>query len=259
MGELLGLRWEDIDTRKNMLNIRRTLNRLPKVDYNGVGNSTEIVIQEPKNQNSVRSIPLMQVIIKELQQWRNIQFSDARAAGEIYSDSGFIVTNQIGGYIEPRTFRDYYDKILEASGLGHYTFHALRHTFATRAVEQGMDSKTLATLLGHHSVSFTLDTYTHVLDSQKHEEMKLMEDLFSLPTVPQHQSYPVVVTPASNGFILNPVDFEDFTIEAENIQNGISCIQSAIVQKLAAVYPPSPTPTNELVVNPNEFVIMITI
>lgn len=48
LGELLGLRWEDIDTRKNMLNIRRTLNRLPKVDYNGVGNSIEIVIQEPK-------------------------------------------------------------------------------------------------------------------------------------------------------------------------------------------------------------------
>ena len=55
-----------------MLNICRTLNRLPKVDYDGVGNSTEIVIQEPKTKNSVRSIPLMQVIIKDLQQWRNV-------------------------------------------------------------------------------------------------------------------------------------------------------------------------------------------
>ena len=61
-GECLGLRWEDIDTKKNMLNIRRTLNRLPKVDYNGIGNSTEVVIQEPKtkkdlnyNKNSTRS------------------------------------------------------------------------------------------------------------------------------------------------------------------------------------------------------------
>ncbi len=259
LGELLGLRWEDIDTRKNMLNIRRTLNRLPKVDYNGVGNSTEIVIQEPKTQNSVRSIPLIQVIINELQQWRNVQFSDSRAAGAAYNDYGFIVTNPLGGYIEPRTFKDYYDEILEASGLEHYTFHALRHTFATRAMEQGMDSKTVSTLLGHYSVSFTLDTYTHVLDSQKHEEMKLMENLFNMPTIPQHQSYPVVVTPVPNGFIINAVDFEDFTIEAENIQNGISCIQSSIVQKLENIYPPLPTPTNELVVNPNEFVIMITI
>lgn len=54
LGELLGLRWEDVDTRKNMLNIRRTLNRLPKIDYNGIGNSTEIVIQEPKTKNSLR-------------------------------------------------------------------------------------------------------------------------------------------------------------------------------------------------------------
>lgn len=257
LGELLGLRWEDIDVRKNMLNIRRTLNRLPKVDYNGVGNSTEIVIQEPKTQNSVRSIPLMQIIIKELQQWRNVQFADARTAGAVYDDSGFIVTNQIGGYIEPRTFKDYYDEILKASNLGHYTFHALRHTFATRALEQGMDSKTLSTLLGHYSVSFTLDTYTHVLDSQKHEEMKLMEDLFSMPTVPQNQSYPVVVTPAQNGFILNAVDFENIIIETDNIQYGINCIQSAIFQKLTSYYPPSPTPTNELVINPNEFVVMV--
>lgn len=259
LGELLGLRWEDIDTRKNMLNIRRTLNRLPKVDYNGVGNSTEIVIQEPKTKNSVRSIPLMQITIKELQQWRNIQFADARTAGEIYNDSGFIVTNQTGGYIEPRTFKDYYDEILEASGLGHYTFHALRHTFATRALEQGMDSKTLSTILGHYSVSFTLDTYTHVLDSQKYEEMKLMEDLFAMPTVPQHQSYPVVVTPAPNGFILNAVDFESLTIEADNIQHGISCIQSTMYQKLSNCYPPSPTPCNDLMLNAREFVIMVTV
>ncbi|MDE6672920.1 MAG: site-specific integrase, partial [Ruminococcus sp.] len=259
LGELLGLRWEDVDTRKNMLNIRRTLNRLPKVDYNGIGNSTEIVIQEPKTKNSTRSIPLMQVIIRDLQQWRNVQLSDARTAGTVYTDSGFIVTNPLGGYIEPRTFKDYYDEILEAAGLGHYTFHALRHTLATRAMEQGMDAKTLSTLLGHYSVAFILDTYTHVLDSQKHEEMKLMEDLFNMPTMPQYQSYPVIVTPAPNGFILNAVDFEDLKIEANDINYGISCIQSAIAQTLSNIYPPSPTPNSELIVNIGEFVVMVNI
>ncbi|MDE7122354.1 MAG: hypothetical protein K2O42_09360 [Oscillospiraceae bacterium] len=105
-----------------MLNIHRTLNRLPKVDYNGIGNSTEIVIQELKIKNSVCSIPFMQITMKEIQQWRNIEFSDAHTPGEIYNDSGFIVTNSTGGYIEPCIFKDYYDEILEASGLGHYTF-----------------------------------------------------------------------------------------------------------------------------------------
>ena len=95
-----------------------------------------------------------------------------------------------------------------------------------------MDAKTLSTILGHYSVAFTLDTYTHVLDSQKHEEMNLMEELFNMPTATKNQSYPVVVTPSPNGFILTPVDFNDLTIEADNIQYGISCIQSAIAQKL---------------------------
>ena len=88
-----------------MVTIRRTINRLPKVDYNGIGNSTEIVIQEPKTKNSIRTIPLMPVIINELMKWKNVQLSDAQTAGEAYNDSGFIVTHQLGGYIEPRNFK----------------------------------------------------------------------------------------------------------------------------------------------------------
>jgi|GEM_PF-3024191 len=110
-----------------MVTIRRTINRLPKVDYNGIGNSTEIVIQEPKTKNSIRTIPLMHVIINELMKWKNVQLSDAQTAGEAYNDSGFIVTHQLGGYIEPRNFKKSYDEIIEGAGLGHYTFHALRH------------------------------------------------------------------------------------------------------------------------------------
>lgn len=259
LGELLGLRWEDVDARTNMLYIRRTLNRLEKVDYDGTGNKTEIVIQEPKTQNSVRSIPLMKSIINELMQWRSVQLSDAQIAGAAYQNSGFIVTNQFGGYIEPRTFKDYYNTILDAANLGHFTFHALRHTFTTRALEKGMDSKTLSTILGHYSVAFTLDTYTHILDSQKHEEMKCMEDLFNMSSVSQNHSYPIIVAPAPNGFILNAVDFDETSVEADNIQYGISYIQSQISQQLLTSYPPIPTPTNEVQLAVGEFVVMVNI
>ena len=259
MGELLGLRWEDIDFNKRMLSIRRTLNRLPKVDYDGIGNSTEIVIQEPKTKNSIRSIPLISNISNELQQWKTVQKTDAMTAGDAYQDSGFLVTNPFGGYVEPRTFKDFYDEILNASGLGHHTFHALRHTFATRAMEQGMDAKTLSILLGHYSVAFTLDTYTHVLDSQKREEMKVMEEFFSMSSISHHHLYPVIVAPSPNGFILNPVDFENLSVEADNIQYGLDCIKSGIAQTITSVYQPLPTPVSELALNAGEFVLIINI
>ena len=227
LGELLGLRWEDVDFNKRML--------------------------------SIRSIPLIPNIASELQLWKNVQQNDAMTAGAAYQDSGFLVTNPFGVYLEPRTFKDAYDEILKASGLGHYTFHALRHTFAPRAMEQGMDAKTTSILLGHSSVSFTLDTYTHVLDSQKQEEMKVMEEFFTLPDMPQVQSYAIAVTPMANGFLLNPVDFEDMSIEANDLQYGIQCLQTAIAQKLATMYPPTPTPVNEIILQQGEFVVIINL
>lgn len=131
LGELLGLRWEDIDFRNGLLYVRRTLNRLNKLKDNisSDGAKTEIVIQTPKSQNSVRSIPLLPAVINDLYIWQSVQHSDRIQAGDSYYDSGFIVTNTNGGFIEPRTFRDYYLQILNAAGLRHFTFHALRHPY----------------------------------------------------------------------------------------------------------------------------------
>lgn len=259
LGEVLGLAWENIDLRSGTLFVRQTLNRLEKIDYQGIGAKTEIVMQVPKTKNSIRSIPLLPFIVKELQEWRNIQLSDKSIAGAAYPDTGLVVTNPLGGYIEPRTFKDYYNQILEISGIGHYTFHALRHTFCTRALENGMDAKTVSSIMGHYSVAFTLDTYGHVLDSHKREEMMKMENLFSIPV--QQQSYPVVVTPTMNGFILNVVDFDDLSIEADNIGNGLVLLQSELAEKMIGCLPPMPTPCQDLVLSSdaNEFVTMITI
>lgn len=257
LGEVLGLAWDNIDLRSSTLFVRQTLNRLEKIDWNGIDNKTEIKFQNPKTKNAIRSIPLLPFIVKELQEWRNVQLSDKAIAGAAYQDTMLVVTNPLGGFIEPRTFKDYYNQMLMASGIGHYTFHALRHTFCTRALENDMDAKTVSAIMGHSTVAFTLDTYGHVLDSHKREEMMKMENLFSAPI--QQQAYPVVVTPTMNGFILNVVDFEDMSIEADNIQFGLSCIQSELSEKMIGYIPPTPTPCQDLVLNVGEFVVMVTV
>lgn len=204
LGELLGLRWEDVDVQGRRIYIRRTLNRLNKAKKptDPKEPTTAIVIQSPKSQNSIRSIPLLPQVLQDLQGWRSVQQNDKQVGGDVYCESGFIVTNTNGGYIEPRTFKDYYNQILQMSGLRHFTFHALRHTFASRAMEQGMDIKTLSVILGHASVSFTLDTYAHVLDDHKQAGMALMEDLFNVPEPTGVEvTYPVVVTPLPDGTV----------------------------------------------------------
>ena len=131
LGELLGLRWEDVDICGKMIHIRRTLSRLNKMKHpdDPAENTTEIVIGTPKSQNSIRSIPVIPGMLQELLGWKAVQERDREIAGDSYMSSGMVVTNELGGYIEPRTFRDYYEQILAISGVKHYTFHALRHPY----------------------------------------------------------------------------------------------------------------------------------
>lgn len=128
IGELLGLRWTDVDLQGSKININQTLNRLNKIGAVTPGESTtEIVVQTPKSQNSRRSIPIIPAVKQDLIAWQSVQQRDKEMAGDMYQESGYVVTNEFGGYVEPRTFKDYYNQILKISGLTHFTFHALRH------------------------------------------------------------------------------------------------------------------------------------
>ena len=264
LGELLGLRWEDIDFTHNMLYVKRALNRLNKkkrpTDPNET--TTEIVIQTPKSENSVRSIPLLPNLANELWQWKAVQARDRAQMGDAYVESGMVVTAPDGRYIEPRTFADYYHQILDGCGLRHFTFHALRHTFATRAMEQGMEAKTLSMLLGHYSVSFTLDTYAHVLDNQKIESMSLMEDLFDVPAITtQARSYPVIVAPLENGNLrFVAPDFPTVSFEGVDYLGGLQYIKERIEDEvLTSVVVPEPTPIEGIGVGSGEVLIQMVV
>lgn len=263
LGELLGLRWEDIDMQSNLLHVRRTLNRLNKVKPTAPGEpTTEIVIQPPKSQNSIRSIPLLPAVIQDLMNWKSIQRNDQTTMGDQYRDSGMIVTNPSGGFIEPRTFKDQYDQILALAGLRHFTFHALRHTFASRAMEQGMDAKTVSVLLGHASVSFTMDTYAHVLTDYKRESMALMEDLYSMDQTPlQEVSYSVIVTSFPDGTMQFDVpDFPTVKFSGTDMPQGLQYIKERLQdEKLISIFPPTPTPPNQITLQPGQFLLQIPV
>ena len=170
-----------------------------------------------------------------------------------------IVTNPLGGIIEPRTFKDYYNQLLQASGLRHFTFHALRHTFASRAMEQGMDPKTLSEIMGHYSVSFTLDTYAHVLDGHKQEAVALLGDLFTAQ--PQSAVYPLVVTTEDNGLLLfDLIDFPDIDAEASNMAEGIASIKEQAQEAMLTLpVPPVPIPVEHIQLTANQFIVQIDI
>lgn len=244
------------------MHIRRTLNRLNKINRSENDNScsTEIVIQPPKSQNSLRSIPLLPAVIFDLKKWAEIQKQDKLNSNGNYVESGFIVTNPYGGYIEPRTFKDYYNQILNISGLRHFTFHALRHTFASRAMEQGMDAKTLSMILGHYSVAFTLDTYTHVLDDHKHEGMTLMDELFvGNNSTDNNTLYPVVITMQEDGMLNFEIPgIPQITHTDCNLQSGMQFVKENLNEKiLTSLFPIHAIPTEQITLAPNQILMQI--
>ena len=95
--------------------------------------------------------------------------------GNAWGREDFVITTLKGGPMEPRTYSDKLDVIVRAIGIPHVNFHALRHTYATRAVENGMDIASLSRNLGHANISTTLNMYVHLLDEQQRESVKIFD------------------------------------------------------------------------------------
>ena len=148
LGEVCALRWSDVDFTNGLLHIRRTAYR---INYGG---RTELVIQTPKTDNSQRTIPLTAKMLSVLRSFR---------AGE--NDYLFTGSDK---HMEPRTMQYRFQKFLKELGISHRNFHILRHSFATRCIDCGMDIKSLSEILGHANVQVTLQMYVHPsMDSKR--------------------------------------------------------------------------------------------
>lgn len=96
----------------------------------------------------------------------------------LYNDKGLVFSNEFGNYLDPSNVRKRYKRILRKNNITNKTFHDLRHTYATRLFELGENPKTVQMLLGHSSISITLNTYTHVLESMKVKAASKLNDLY---------------------------------------------------------------------------------
>lgn len=188
IGEVLSLKREDVclDTDEAVIHVRTSIKREYKdsstADYevfndNG-DNKTVLMRSTPKTFSSKRDIPLVPEAIEVMRKQLEIIKSDKETAGMAYSNYGFIFANAIGQPFDQRTYADHFNRIVAAAGIEKVIqlgtndvsvgFHTLRHTFATRAVENGMDILVLSRILGHSSPTTTLNKYGHVL----YEHMK---------------------------------------------------------------------------------------
>ena len=187
LGELIGFQWGDINTKNHSIRVRRTVGRLQKVDEDGnliakeTGKATtEIVIRSPKSITSQREIPLFDELWDGLMEYRNRQCEMFDAFGIDFNGSTHIFCMPTGKIYDPRTYEDLFKRTLKSADLPDINFHALRHTFATRALEAGMDIKVLSSILGHAQASTTLNLYAHALPDHKRDSMEKMRSFYSV-------------------------------------------------------------------------------
>lgn len=160
IGEICALQWKDIDMENQVVYITKTLQRI----YNKESiPHTKVVITSPKSNSSNRIIPLSSSICQLFRKMKDFGID-----GNLYFLSGTNVP------LEPRQYRRIYERILDRLGISYRNFHCLRHTFATRCVENGGDYKCISEILGHSSIKITMDRYVHPRMEQKREIVEMI-------------------------------------------------------------------------------------
>lgn len=153
IGEICALKWSDINILEGTITVNRTIERIYVVD--GGRRYTKLIINTPKTSNSCREIPMSKDLLGLLKPLKKVVNGDF-----------FILTNDERP-TEPRTYRNYYKRLMEKLDIPKLKYHGLRHSFATRCIEVGCDYKTVSVLLGHANISTTLDLYVHPNMEQK--------------------------------------------------------------------------------------------
>lgn len=153
IGEICGLKWEDIDIANGTISVKRTIERI----YIAEGNHkcTKLIINTPKTKNALRDIPITKELLTMIKPLKRVM-----------NDNFYVLTNDEKP-TEPRTYRNYYHRLMKRLNIPRLKYHGLRHSFATRCIESNCDYKTVSVLLGHSNITTTLNLYVHPNMEQK--------------------------------------------------------------------------------------------
>jgi integrase len=171
-GELLGLRWIDIDLDASRLSVQQTL----------VSVAYEPRFSVPKTARSRRSVSLDATTVAALRAHRRRQLEERMSWGQAYKDSGLVVTREDGTLVHPDRFTQIFDKHVKHSGQPRIRLHDLRHTHATLALAAGVHPKVVSERLGHATVAFTLDVYSHAVPALQEDAADRVAALIFKPT-----------------------------------------------------------------------------
>src|SRR5829696_3344409 len=166
-GELLGLKWEDVDLENSLIRVRRTLIR----------NRGRLLLGEPKTKRSRRTVRLTEAAVQALKEHLARQIDQMERLGDLYEDQGLIFATQRGTLVNPTNLRKRsFAPLLEKAGLLPIRFHDLRHTCATLLLSRNVNPKIVSEMLGHATIAITLDTYSHVLPTMQDGAARALED-----------------------------------------------------------------------------------
>jgi integrase len=171
-GELLGLKWADVDLNSSTVRVRRSLTR--------TDNGRRLALGDTKNKKSRRTVRLTPRAAEALKRHRARQAEEKLKVGDLYKDQDLVFAGQGGGLINPSKLRQRsFVPLLKRAGLLQITFHDLRHTCASLLFQRNVHPKFVQELLGHASIAITLDTYSHMLPGMGDQTATAMEDALS--------------------------------------------------------------------------------
>lgn len=169
-GELLALRWDDVNLENGTLRVERTMSRVAGSEY---------IENAPKTKSSRRKIMLPGIAVKALREHCEKQGQERRSSGDVWQDRNLVFSGLNGRYWAPESMGYQFRKLLVEAGLPRMRFHDLRHSAASILLAMGVHPKVVQELLGHSTITVTMDRYSHLFPSMQNEARNKMDDAFN--------------------------------------------------------------------------------